>query len=292
MISFELIAPELYQLQVPFPGCWTGVTLVRGTQNVLVDSGGSAETVDGCIVPALEDVGLGPSDIDFLALTHIHGDHVGGCSRLKALAPAIKVAVFAESLDRIRNPKAYSRQIRERFSGHGAPVPALLEGVEPDVLLQDGEMLSTLRLVHTPGHDTDSCSYLDERTRTLITGDSLQLNGTVSQGCALLMDAARYQYTLRRLQDMDIHNILCGHPFLPLGDRAMGPAAVRAYLSACTACDAHDRGFVEGMLAAGKTNAAFIARALIHEIGGREPEHLFLPLHTVTEYIHKRSRCL
>ncbi|MEA5016289.1 MAG: MBL fold metallo-hydrolase [Candidatus Limiplasma sp.] len=292
MEGFERIAPDVYRLRVPFPGCWTGVALVCGAQNVLVDSGGSPETVDSCIVPALAKLGLAPQDIAYLALTHIHGDHVGGCARLKALAPGMKVAVFAQSLERIRDPKAYSRRIRERFPGHGAPVPQGLEGVEPGLLLQDGDRLLTLRLVHTPGHDTDSCCYLEQRTGTLITGDSLQLNGTVSQGCALLMDAPGYGRTLRKLREMDIRNLLCGHPYLPLGDVALGPEAVREYLAACAACDAHDQGFVAGMLAAGEEDAAAIARALIHEVGGRAPEHLFLPLHTVTEYIHKRRRRL
>ncbi len=286
--GFERMAEGLYRLQVPFPGCWTGVLLALGEPCVLVDSGGSAETVDSCILPALQALGLSLPDIGWLALTHIHGDHAGGAARLKALWPGLRVAVLAESAPRICDPLAYSRRIRARFPGHSPEAPASLCGVAPDRLLADGDTLGTLTLVHTPGHDTDSCCYLHASTGTLLTGDTLQLNGTVSQGCALLMDAPRYGGTLERLLSLPLENIVCGHPYLPLGAEALGKRAVRRYLVACLACHAHDRGFVQGMAAAGVADTATIARALIRSVGGREPQYLFLPMHTVESY----QKCL
>ncbi len=287
MKRFVCLAPHVYRLEVAFPGCWTGVTLVTGRENILVDTGGCAETVDSDILPALNALGLALTDIRWLAMTHIHGDHVGGCARLKQLNPQLKVACFAASLDRMRDPLAYSRQIRSVFPAHSASAPAVLEGAEPDLLMRDGDTLGDLTLLHTPGHDTDACCYLDRRTMTLITGDSLQLNGTVTQGCALLMDAPGYRRTLARLSGMPIENIVCGHPYLPLGAEAIGRDAARAYLQACAACDCHDEGFVRGMQAAGEEDPVAIARALIREVGGREPGRLFLPLYTVTQYMRK-----
>ena len=287
MESFIRLAPDVYRLAVTFPGCWAGATLVTGRENILVDTGGCAETVDSDIVPALTQLGLTPKDIHWMAITHIHGDHVGGCARLKELNPQMKVAVYVDSRDRMLDPLKYSKAIRATFPQYSPAAPAVLDGVKPDLLLTDGRKLGDLRLLHTPGHDTDACCYLDERTMTLITGDSLQLNGTVSQGCALLMDAQGYEKTLRRLLEMPICNIVCGHPYLPLGADAIGPEASRKYLEACLACAKHDEGFVHGMMAAGVTDPAEIARALIREVGGKEPAYLFLPLYTVTEYMKK-----
>ena len=102
MEEFIRLAQNVYRLAVPFPGCWTGATLVLGKENVLIDTGGCADTVDSAIVPALAAMGLGLQDVSWLALTHIHGDHVGGCGRLRALAPHLKVAAFADSLERVR----------------------------------------------------------------------------------------------------------------------------------------------------------------------------------------------
>lgn len=287
MGGFVRLAPDVYRLAVPFPGCWAGAALVLGRENILIDSGGCAETVDSSIVPALERLGLSLKDIGWLAFTHIHGDHVGGCGRLKELAPHLKIAIFEQSLERMRDPLAYSALIRARFPGYSAGTPARLDGAEPDLLLRDGDLLGDLRLIHTPGHDTDSCCYLDTRTGTLITGDSLQLNGTVSQGCALLMDADGYEETLHRLLGMKIETIVCGHPYLPLGADASGREACRAYLEKCLACFHHDEGFVQGMLAAGVTDPPEIARRLIRNVGGTEPAHLFLPLYTITEFIRR-----
>ena len=288
MDGFVRLAPDIFRLAVPFPGCWTGSVLVLGKENILVDSGGCAETVDSAIVPALEALSMTLKDIGILAFTHIHGDHVGGCGRLKELAPHLRVAVFRGSLERMRDPLKYSAQIRARFPGHSASTPARLDGAEPDILLDDGDTIGDLTLIHTPGHDTDSCCYLDKRSGTLITGDSLQLNGTVSQGCALLMDAEGYEKTLYRLMRLDVSNILCGHPYLPLGADAIGRDKSREYLEKCLECFYHDAGFVEGMLSAGVTDPPEIARALIRSVRGIEPKYLFLPLYTVTEMI-KRS---
>lgn len=285
LAGFEQMAEGLYRLQVPFPGCWTGVMLALGEPAVLVDSGGSAETVDSCILPALDALGVPLAEVGWLALTHIHGDHAGGAARLKALWPRLRIAVLAESAPRMCDPLAYSRHIRARFPAHSPEAPASLCGTPPDRLLSDGDRLGPLTLLHTPGHDTDSCCYLHTPTGTLLTGDSLQLNGTVSQGCALLMDTRRYGATLERLMELPLENIVCGHPYLPLGPQALGKQAVRRYLAACLACHAHDRGFVEGMAAAGITDTAAIARALIRSVGGREPKHLFLPMHTVEGYL-------
>ena len=290
MEKFVCLAPNVYRLAVTFPGCWAGAVLVTGAENILVDTGGCAETVDSDIVPALRELGLGIEDIHWMALTHIHGDHVGGCARLRQLNPNIKVACFADSLDRMRDPLTYSKAIRAAFPEYSPAAPAVLDGMEPDLLLKDGDRLGSLRLLHTPGHDTDACCYLDERTMTLITGDSLQLNGTVSQGCALLMDTEGYQKTLSRLQATPIENIVCGHPYLPLGAEAIGREAVQAYLSACVSCASHDEGFVHGMQAVGETDPAKIASALIREVGGKEPAYLFLPLYTVTQYMRKEDK--
>lgn len=285
MKKFVCIVPDVYRLSVTFPGAWTGVVLVTGRENIIIDSGGSAGTVDSEIVPALNELGLSFNDIQWLVLTHIHGDHVGGCARIKELSSAIKIAVFHQSQERIRDPLAYSKAIRSRFPAHSPKAPAALRGVTPDLLLRDGDTIGSLRLIHTPGHDTDSCCYLHESSGTLITGDSLQLNGTHSQGCALLLNAENYEGSLRRLLQMRIQNIVCGHDYLPLGAQAIGEDASRRFLEACAAIHCHNDGFIRGMMAAGIADVDTIARALIHEVGGQVPGFLFLPLHTVTEYM-------
>lgn len=285
MKRFICIAPNIYRLEVSFPGCWTGVILVKGDENILIDSGGCAETVDSEIIPALYEMAMSLESIHWLALTHMHGDHVGGCARIHELVPSVKIVAFHESAERILDPLSYSKAIRSRFPSYSPNAPAVLDGVAPDLLLRDGDRLGSLRLLHTPGHDTDSCCYLDERTNTLITGDSLQLNGTCSQGCALLMNVQNYESTLQRLMHLRIRNIVCGHHYLPLGAEAVGEDASQCFLETCAAISSHNEKFIRSLITAGVNDAAVIARELIREVGGCEPDFLFLPIHTVSEYI-------
>ena len=285
MERFTPVTDGVFLLKVPFTGVWTGVVLVLSDDEpILVDSGGSAETVDSTIVPALADLGLTLPDVGWVLATHIHGDHVGGIARMRALAPSIKVGVFRESKTRMQEPLAYSREIRAKFPEHSAAPPAVLDGVEPDLLLDDDALIGPLRTIHTPGHDTDACCFLDTRSGTLITGDSLQLNGTISQGCALLFDPGRYPASLHRLLELPLQNIVCGHPYLPLGELAIGEEAARRFLATCIGCYEHDRGFVAGMAHAGVTDPLTVAHALVEQVGGVAPAKMFLPMHTVAAY--------
>lgn len=118
------------------PGAWM-VWLIRDEgRNILVDTGGTdPELLDDWHVSArrtageaLDELGLGPDDIDDVVLTHLHWDHAGGVREF----PRATVHVQAEAL----------RWARQQVSGgHGQ------SGVDPEdlVALQAlGERLDTL----------------------------------------------------------------------------------------------------------------------------------------------------
>lgn len=286
MIAFENKIPGIYHLLCPFGGCWTGITLVCGTEkNYLVDCGGSSECVDKYLVPALNGIGMTVSDIDYLCITHTHADHIGGVSRIKELNPDIKYVVCEQSLDKVRDPLKYNKLIRARFPEHSPAPSAGLCGCEPDAVIPDGHILdSEMQFVFTPGHDTDSGAWMHIPTRTLITGDSLQSNGTDVQGIGLYMDLAAYRSSLSKLGGMHIENILTGHHFLPLGYEAIGEDAVDEYLGTCNRLVEQYDAFIKEKHSLGM-NCTDIAKALIRHVDGTEPAYLFLPLYTVTEHL-------
>lgn len=286
MPEFVNIAPDIYRLRVPFSGTWTGVVLVRGTQNILIDSAASASDVDRYIVPALKKLGMSLPDIRYLACTHCHGDHVGGHARIRELCPSILTACYFASQDKLADPLKYSRLIRAAFPSHSPEAPASLRGVAADTLLEEGGVLAGyLRLVATPGHDTDTVCWLDERSGTLITGDSLQLNGTVTQGIALVMDLPGYLATLKKLKQLPISRIVAGHDYLPLGSLAEGFGAATAYIDACASCMDEYEAFLRNAWNMGEHEPASLARGLIAKVGGVMPDFLFLPLYTVTQLL-------
>ena len=68
MESFNQIAKDVYLLKVPFGPVWTGVILLRGEKNILVDSSATGQDVDTYIIPALSQLGLDMTDIQELHL--------------------------------------------------------------------------------------------------------------------------------------------------------------------------------------------------------------------------------
>lgn len=292
MTAFEKKAEGIYYLEVPFGGCWTGIALIKGKYNYLVDSAGSTACVNDYLVPALAKLGMSLSDIDYLLNTHTHADHVGGHAFIKASGNGIVTVTSKESADKLRDPLKYNKLIRAVFPEHSPAPSAGLVGIEPDLIIEDGYVLQGEMLyVSTPGHDTDSGCWMHLPTRTLISGDSLQLNGTSVQGIALYMDLCAYRESIEKLLALGIKRILAGHEYLPLGAYAEGVDACKKYLSKCQEyIDIYD-GIIKKLSERG-ADAPAIAKALIKEVDGTEPEYLFLPLYTVTEHIKNLKKHL
>lgn len=284
MQHFEKIINGIYRLEVPFGTCWTGIVFIPGEENVLIDSAASDSAVDEYLVPALGDMGYNLSDIKYLLCTHTHGDHVGGHFRIRELCPDIKMVCWENSADKLRDPLKYNIAIRKVFPEYSAPPSTTLKGVEPDIVLGEYDDVAGLRLIPAKGHDNDTACWYHLSTKTMITGDSLQANGTVSQGCALYMYLPEYRATLARLDCIDIENIITGHDYLPVGSSAVGKEKSCEYLAKCAELVEYYKDFIRRELKKKKT-APEIATALIGDIKGVLPPYLFLPLYTVTEHL-------
>jgi len=290
MITFKKIIDDIYRLETPVEGVWNGIIFVDGEEKLLIDSGLDAQNVDECLVPALAQMGYQLSDIDWLLNTHCHGDHVGGHKRIVALGN-VKVAVYRESLPKLHDPLKFSKLIRAAFPEHSPMPPAVLEGVEESRILNNEEMIAgRLQLIATPGHDDDCVCFYDLKTKTLITGDSLQGNGTASQGTALYMSLPDYRESLTKLKAMDIHNIVSGHPYLFSGDKAIGKRSVLEYLNKCEQIVDIYHEFIRKELASGETEIAVIAEQLISYMKNKKPGYLFLPMYTVKTHIEELTR--
>lgn len=280
--TFEQISKNVYLLKIPFGPVWTGVVLLRGKENILIDSGATDTDVDTCLIPALQDLGLGIQDIHYLANTHSHGDHIGGHARLRQLGN-FKVVSYIGGKDKVENPVPYAIATRTRFPEHSPAPQSFLQGVTVDMVLGDGEILADrLQLIHTPGHDDDCVCWLDLPTGTLITGDSLQANGTVCQGVGFYKSLPDYLSSLEKLAQLPIQNILCGHDYDGIGYLMEGKAAVAQALDYCK-----NRVQVYGQFVNMHKQEvpAAIAEKLINTHGCGMPERLFMALYTVTEHL-------
>ncbi|MBE6975970.1 MAG: MBL fold metallo-hydrolase [Ruminococcaceae bacterium] len=287
MERFQEIIPGIFLLKVPFGPVWTGVILLRGETNILIDTAATDNDVDSCIVPALAELGMTVGDIDYLVNTHCHGDHIGGNYRLRQLGD-FKVAAFSLAAPKIADPVPYAIQTRTKFPAHSPAPQSFLKGIGVDEILQDGDILAgRLQVIHTPGHDNDCVCWYDIPTKTIITGDSLQANGTICQGVGFYKSLTDYRCTLSKLWDMDIENILCGHDYEGIGYLITGKAAVKNTLGICKDYVSHYDCFIRSCRDSGCTDPAEIALRLIQEKGCGMPERLFMALYTVTEHLNQ-----
>ena len=277
MIQFEKIAENLYLLKVPFGPVWTGVVLLTGKENILIDSAATDTDVEEIVLPALKAMGI--EKLHYLINTHSHGDHIGGNFRLRQLLD-FKVAAYAGTATKVADPVPYAIATRTKFPAYSPAPQSFLKGVQVDVILQDGEVLADrLQVIHTPGHDDDCVCLLDLPTGTLITGDSLQGNGTICQGVGFYKSLPGYLYTLDKLQKTNIKTILCGHDYDGIGYLSTEPQKTLSYCR--SRVDAYGT-FIENH----KHEApAAIAESLIETQGCGMPERLFMALYTVTEHL-------
>ena len=277
---FKEIANQVFLLKVPFGPVWTGVVLLKGETNILIDSSATGKDVDQYVLPALQTLGV--DRIDYLLCTHTHGDHMGGHRRLTECM-SLQVAAFSGSKPKIEDPVPYAIATRTRFPANSPAPQSFLQGVRVDRELTDGEILENrVQLIHTPGHDDDCVCWLDLPTGTLITGDSLQANGTICQGIGFYKSLPDYRKSLQKLKKLRPKNILCGHDYEGIGYLIQGEEGVEKALAHCEETVEVYHQFV---LENRGREPVELAKALIDTHGCGTPEHLFMALYTVTEHL-------
>ena len=286
-MSFDRVSDNVYLLRVPHGGTTTGVILLRGEKNYLIDAAGTAKEVDAYILPALSELSLALSDIECVLCTHTHGDHIGGFYRLRQLGIK-KIAAYTRSVPKILHPMTYNLDIRKAFPENSPPPSSTLVGTTVDLALEDGDVLDgRIELVATPGHDDDTVCIFDRETGALICGDSIQHHGTLVQGCGAYMYLGDYRTSMQKLLRIPAKTVVLGHPFLPHGDVITGEAQIRDFLcDALRTVEAYG-AFVQKHYDGGERDLAVIATKLVEHIGGVLPTHLFLPLYTVREHVRE-----
>ena len=266
MEKFEEVLPDICLLKVPFGIVWTGVILVRGKKTFLIDS--SQAQPEEFLIPALDALGVELSEIDWLLNTHSHGDHIGGHHAL-----VTKYGLTCAALDTSADA---------------------LRGVEPAKVLAEDELLEgRFSAIRTPGHDDDCVCWYDHATKTAFTGDSLQANGTPTQGVGFYRDLPAYRRSLAHLRAYDIENLVCGHEYDGIGSVVRGRENVLKALDFCESrvrlYDEKIRQYVaEGVPA--EDEPTTLALRLIDEVGCGRPASLFLALHTVSEHLKEIAK--
>ena len=289
-MSFERVRENVYLLRVPHGGTTTGVVLLTGDKNYLIDAAGNREEVDEYIIPALSELSLEISDIECVVCTHTHADHIGGFLRLRELGIR-EICAYELSVPKIETPLKYNIEIRQAFPKNSPPPSNGLEGTTVDRVLYDGDVIdSRVEIVATPGHDSDTVCIYDRFTKTLVCGDSIQLDGTLVQGCGAYMYLSDYRASMEKLKGFDCECAVLGHPFIPVDDIVIGREEVEKLLNSAINLTYSYRDFVKSQLDSGEKDLVKISEKLVEHIGGVMPSYMFLPLYTVREHVRELEK--
>lgn len=193
-----------------FPGIWQIVGaqrsahsyLVRGSRrSVLIDCG--LPTTFGYLTECLAEIGLAPSDLDLVLLTHEHIDHAGAALRLADHCPVAAHRLAANKI-----------VLRDEFTMMNRAFAADIDAFEIDVMLEEGCRINaggvTLHVLHTPGHCSGSVCVYEPAHRILFSADTIMANGVVG-GVLGSGNAADYIESLERLANLRVDCLMPGH---------------------------------------------------------------------------------
>jgi glyoxylase-like metal-dependent hydrolase (beta-lactamase superfamily II) len=183
----ELVA-DVHRIEAEVGGRPLYLFAFLGERRLLLDAG-CASTVDEFIIPFLDGLGLGLSDLDVLLITHSDLDHQGGAQLLKRANPSLWVTCGVLDIPLVSDPDAL---VADRYQAYAA-----LHGIAPaedavawmrqesggavrvDVGWSGGELLElgpdwSVRILHVPGHSVGHLAVYDERSGALFSADCLQ----------------------------------------------------------------------------------------------------------------------
>ncbi|MEM2089188.1 MAG: MBL fold metallo-hydrolase [Thermoproteota archaeon] len=151
-----------------------------------------------------------PKDLKTILLTHCHPDHVGGALELKELTGA-KIAIHKDDADYVAG--------RKKLPPIKGPIPLEITRfpppplIQPDLLLNDGEIIDGLKVIHIPGHTPGSIALYDQNRRILFTGDALLSFGgkVVGPSEQFSVDIHEARRSIERLTVLDFDIMLSGH---------------------------------------------------------------------------------
>ena len=173
--------------------------LIDGSKRILIDPGHDAYFDH--VERGLRELGLTVADIDVVLCTHAHPDHIEA-------VPAIKRAgaLFALHAADWELVKQMAPQLRATggFS---------LDALQPDLLLQDGELNigdTQLTVYHTPGHSPGSVCLYWPLGRVLMTGD-LVFKGGIGRTDLPGGDGRQLKNSIARVATLPVEHLLPGH---------------------------------------------------------------------------------
>jgi glyoxylase-like metal-dependent hydrolase (beta-lactamase superfamily II) len=201
---------------------------------------GVPSTYERVLEKGLPLIGVEPSQIAWLLLTHGHPDHMGGHPGIRPhvsfkVAAPLEDVIWVESVDRQWHdfwdafPGSFSLSAED-----GNAIVEMCGGdLGVDLILRDGDTFELgerkLEVVLTRGHTRGHCAFFERATGLLFSGDMIQGFGLPSSSgrsvfAPLYDDVDDYLWGLERLRALPFTKLCPAHA-LPM-DRDQGLALI------------------------------------------------------------------
>ncbi|HEY6469075.1 MAG TPA: MBL fold metallo-hydrolase [Candidatus Dormibacteraeota bacterium] len=225
------IAPGIQQLDTLLGGMdqLTAGFLVEGPMPALIETGSQSSVP--AVHAALSALGLGPADLRWIIVTHIHLDHAGAVGDLAADFPSATVVVHERGARHLVDP---TKLIDSASRVYGPLLDSLygrMTAVPEDRLIAVGDGFRVdvgngreLVMVDSPGHAKHHHAVLDEHTGTLLVGDAV---GVLLPDLGVLrpatpppdFDLEQAVHSLRRFAEIRPQHLVLTH-YGPVADPA------------------------------------------------------------------------
>ena len=155
----------------------TAAYAILADRPCLVETG--TATSAATVVASLAELGVGPDDLEYLVVTHIHLDHAGGVGDLAAAFPRAKVVVHERGARHLADPERLMNSARQVFGSVLDDVFGPLAATAADriVTIDDSGEIDLgsgrqLQAFHSPGHASHHLGLIDSATGDLYVGDA------------------------------------------------------------------------------------------------------------------------
>ena len=169
---FALVDAQMMGLQG-----YGGLYILNTPKPAIVETAFS-HTVEKAL-QALDELGIAPKDVAYIAVTHVHMDHAGGSGFLTEHCPNAKVICHHVGAPHLINPEKLLQSVQRAvgvlfpFYGEMKPIPE-----ERVVAVRGGERFElgdgyALEVIDAPGHAPHHACFYEPKTKGLFTGDAV-----------------------------------------------------------------------------------------------------------------------
>jgi glyoxylase-like metal-dependent hydrolase (beta-lactamase superfamily II) len=202
------IIPAVHMIEGVSAHCY----LIDGPKLTLIDTGMPRKTKN-ILRYITETLHKTPLDLKTILLTHCDIDHIGNAREIRQITGA---AIAAHPLDADIIAGKKPRQTPRKTMQILFKLLRLVLQVKPflvDEIIDDGDTIAGLRVLHLPGHTPGSIGFYDPKRKVLFIGDALGCKNGMIQGPpkSVTWDNEKAYESIKKLRNIDFSVLLSGH---------------------------------------------------------------------------------